>query len=186
LKLADFGSGMVLGSQEKFDESTTLWYCSPEVLMKTKKFSTSSDIWSVGCIFGEIIARKPLFKGNSSSEQISLILEVIECNGKVEKSINEKDNFHNKSSKDKKNLKDLLPGLSTYGKDLISKMLIFEEEKRITLDEALRHPYFEDLHDSEDEPISENVFKSPKIDIDNIENYRSIFQKEIQGSFPKT
>ena len=56
-------------------------------------------------------------------------------------------------------------------------MLTFDCEKRITVDEALRHPYFDDLHDSEDEPVAENLFKFPKITSSHtpLEEFRSMF-----------
>ena len=73
--------------------------------------------------------------------------------------------------------------LSPVGFDLLCRMLTFDCEKRISVDEALRHPYFEEMHDSEDEPIAENVIKFPKLEDStqsSIEEFRSVFLKDQQ------
>jgi mitogen-activated protein kinase 1/3 len=46
------------------DYITTRWYRAPEVLLSWKNYSKAIDIWSVGCILAEMIARKPLFPGH--------------------------------------------------------------------------------------------------------------------------
>ena len=43
----------------------TLWYRAPEILLGTKTYSTPVDVWSIGCIFAEMINHKPLFPGDS-------------------------------------------------------------------------------------------------------------------------
>lgn len=54
----------------------TLWYRAPDVLMGSRKYSTPVDMWSVGCIFGEMISRRPLFPGSSDSDQLVRIFQV--------------------------------------------------------------------------------------------------------------
>jgi serine/threonine protein kinase len=49
-------------------EVVTLWYRPPDVLLGSKNYSTSIDIWSVGCIFAEMVNLKALFPGNSDSD----------------------------------------------------------------------------------------------------------------------
>lgn len=66
------------------------------------------------------------------------------------------------------------------GLDLLTKMLAFDDDKRITVEEALRHPYFDALHDSEDEPCAENLYISPKIDTNSLDSYRSLLLKELE------
>jgi len=65
LKLADFGLARAFGIPVKnfTHEVVTLWYRAPDILMGSKSYSTSVDIWSVGCIFAELVNRKPLFPG---------------------------------------------------------------------------------------------------------------------------
>ncbi len=50
------------------NEVVTLWYRPPDVLLGSKHYSTSIDIWSIGCIFAEMVNLKPLFPGNSEQD----------------------------------------------------------------------------------------------------------------------
>lgn len=70
LKLADFGLARAFGIPVKnyTHEVVTLWYRAPDILMGSKNYSTSVDIWSVGCIFAELINMKPLFPGTSEED----------------------------------------------------------------------------------------------------------------------
>ena len=72
MKLADFGLARAFGIPVKnfTPEVVTLWYRAPDILMGSKNYSTSVDIWSVGCIFAEIVNRKPLFAGQDEKEQL--------------------------------------------------------------------------------------------------------------------
>ena len=70
LKLADFGLARAFGIPVKnfTHEVVTLWYRAPDILLGSKNYSTSVDIWSVGCIFAEVVNRKALFAGNNEEE----------------------------------------------------------------------------------------------------------------------
>ena len=67
LKLADFGLARASGIPVKSytHEVVTLWYRPPDVLLGSQKYSTEIDIWSVGCIFAELVNLKPLFAGQN-------------------------------------------------------------------------------------------------------------------------
>eukprot|EP00879_Flechtneria_rotunda_P025340 GHRR01026919.1.p1 GENE.GHRR01026919.1~~GHRR01026919.1.p1 ORF type:complete len:237 (+),score=52.84 GHRR01026919.1:889-1599(+) len=69
LKLADFGLARAFGIPVRAytHEVVTLWYRSPEILLGAKTYSTPVDIWSIGCIFVEMINHRPLFPGDSVS-----------------------------------------------------------------------------------------------------------------------
>lgn len=58
-------------------EVVTLWYRAPDVLMGSRKYSTPVDLWSVGCIFGEMSNGRPLFPGTSDSDQLTRIFKVL-------------------------------------------------------------------------------------------------------------
>ncbi len=47
---------------------TTRWYRAPELILSWKKYSTSIDVWSVGCIFAEMLIREPIFPGIDCEE----------------------------------------------------------------------------------------------------------------------
>lgn len=78
LKLADFGLARIY--QQTAAPLTavvvTLWYRAPEVLLQSS-YASSVDLWSVGCIFGELFTRQPLFCGQSENDQLCKIFEII-------------------------------------------------------------------------------------------------------------
>jgi len=78
LKLADFGLARAFGIPVKnyTHEVVTLWYRAPDILMGSKKYNTSVDIWSVGCIFAELVNRKPLFCGQTEEDQLDKIFKI--------------------------------------------------------------------------------------------------------------
>lgn len=78
LKLADFGLARAFGIPVRSytHEVVTLWYRAPDVLMGSRKYSTPVDIWSVGCIFGEMSSGRPLFPGTSDQDQLLRIFKV--------------------------------------------------------------------------------------------------------------
>ena len=55
----------------------TLWYRAPELLLGQKLYSTHIDVWSVGCIFGELIHMSPLFRGESEQDQLHKIFKLL-------------------------------------------------------------------------------------------------------------
>lgn len=67
VKLADFGLARAFGVPIKTltHEVETLWYRAPEILMGQKQYSLGVDMWSLGCIFSEMVEKKPLFMGDS-------------------------------------------------------------------------------------------------------------------------
>ena len=76
LKLADFGLARAFGIPVRSfsHEVVTLWYRAPDVLLGSQNYSTSIDIWSIGCIFAEMVSFKPLFAGNTVEEQLEVWL----------------------------------------------------------------------------------------------------------------
>ena len=81
LKLADFGLARAFGIPVKnfTHEVVTLWYRAPDILLGSKNYSTSVDMWSVGCIFAEIVTRIPLFMGGKEVEQLNKIFVCRGC-----------------------------------------------------------------------------------------------------------
>ena len=79
LKLADFGLARAFGIPVRSytHEVVTLWYRAPDVLMGSRKYSTPVDLWSCGCIFGEMASGRPLFPGTSDHDQLSRIFKVL-------------------------------------------------------------------------------------------------------------
>ncbi|EJW72003.1 cyclin dependent kinase 1, partial [Wuchereria bancrofti] len=79
IKLADFGLARAVGVPVRAytHEIVTLWYRAPEILLGASRYSFGVDIWSVGCIFAEMAARTPLFKGDSEITQLFSIFSIM-------------------------------------------------------------------------------------------------------------
>ncbi|KNE72630.1 CMGC/CDK protein kinase, variant [Allomyces macrogynus ATCC 38327] len=79
LKLGDFGLARAFGIPVRHysSEVVTLWYRAPDVLMGSRQYSTSIDIWSAGCIFAEMATGRPLFAGSTGPDQLYRIYKVL-------------------------------------------------------------------------------------------------------------
>jgi len=150
LKLADFGLARAFGVPVRTytHEVVTLWYRAPEILLGGKQYSTPVDIWSIGCIFAEMVTRTPLFPGDSEIDQL---YRIFRCFGTPTEEIwpgvgsypDYKSTFPQWNSIP---LKQAVEGLDELGLDLFQKMMQYEPGKRISARDALRHPFFDDLN----------------------------------------
>jgi len=153
LKLADFGLARAFGVPVRTytHEVVTLWYRAPEILLGGKQYSTPVDVWSIGCIFAEMVTHQPLFPGDSEIDQLFKIFRVLGTPTEATwPDITNSELFPDFKPSfpqwEAQNLAELVPGLDELGIDLLQKMLIYEPSKRISAKEMLKHPYFDDLH----------------------------------------
>jgi cyclin-dependent kinase 1 len=79
IKLADFGLARAFGIPIRVytHEVVTLWYRAPEVLLGAPRYSCAIDVWSIGCIFSELVTRRPLFHGDSEIDQLFKIFRFV-------------------------------------------------------------------------------------------------------------
>lgn len=79
LKIADFGLSRVFNSDGGMysHQVATRWYRAPELLWSARNYTEAIDIWSVGCIFGELMTRTPLFPGNSDIDQLAMVIKTL-------------------------------------------------------------------------------------------------------------
>ena len=79
VKLADFGLARTFTreSQSYSQNVVTLWYRAPELLVGTNCYNQSIDIWSVGCIFFELLTGKVLFRGTCVNSQLVAIFKIL-------------------------------------------------------------------------------------------------------------
>ncbi|KAG0051433.1 Cyclin-dependent kinase 3 [Gryganskiella cystojenkinii] len=148
LKLADFGLARAFGIPMRTytHEVITLWYRAPEILMGSRHYSTAVDMWSVGCIFYEMITKKPLFPGDSEIDELYKIFRIRGTpNEEIWPTVSQlkdwKDTFPQWEGK---KLADIVPTLSPDGIDLLTLLLEYDPAKRISAKRALLHPYFDD------------------------------------------
>ncbi|CAG8954888.1 hypothetical protein HYALB_00009938 [Hymenoscyphus albidus] len=166
LKVCDFGLARSAASQE--DNSgfmteyvATRWYRAPEIMLTFKEYTKAIDVWSVGCILAEMLSGKPLFPGKDYHHQLTLILDVLGTPTMEDyygiKSRRAREYIRSLPFKKKVPLRTLFPKTSDLALDLLEKLLAFNPVKRITVDEALQHPYLEPYHDPEDEPTAQPI-----------------------------
>ncbi len=158
LKIADFGLARTFGAPVRAYSSdvVTLWYRAPDVLLGNRHYATGIDLWSAGCVFAEIITGRPLFAGSTIRDQLAAIQRVLGAPDTASWShygdlpevvaAAEAGEPLWASAPEAvvrgRGLAAVVPGLSPAGLDLLSRMLQYAPERRISAAEALEHPYF--------------------------------------------
>ncbi|KAL6715566.1 negative regulator of the PHO system [Lecanora helva] len=149
LKLADFGLARAFGIPVNTfsNEVVTLWYRAPDVLLGSRTYNTSIDIWSAGCIMAEMYTGRPLFPGTTNEDQLQKIFRIMGTPSErswpgISQFPEYKSNFHVYATQD---LRMFLPQIDQVGLDLISRMLQLRPEMRISAPDALLHGWFRDL-----------------------------------------
>jgi cyclin-dependent kinase len=148
IKIADFGLSrdfcIPLGKYTH--EVVTLWYRAPEILLGARSYSTPVDVWSVGCIFGEILNGKPLFCGESEIEQLLAIFRVLGTPTEdTWPGINYFKDWHEFPQWSPKKLEIIYPQIDKESIDFLQSMLRLNPLKRITIIEAIQSKYFDEI-----------------------------------------
>ncbi|CAG5123356.1 unnamed protein product, partial [Candidula unifasciata] len=163
LRIGDFG--MARGVFYTPDEPSyymtqyvaTRWYRAPEILLSMLEYGAALDMWSVGCIFAEMMGRKHLFPGKDYISQVKLIVGVLgtpsesvlkKCHHDILKKM-----IKGFGKKEPVSWEKLFPKASKKSLDLVSKMLVINPEDRISVDQALSHRLLNNYHDASDEPV---------------------------------
>uniref|UniRef100_A0A6B2L6L5 Protein kinase domain-containing protein n=1 Tax=Arcella intermedia TaxID=1963864 RepID=A0A6B2L6L5_9EUKA len=169
IKVADFAHARFFGDVKEVDTGMfqyvePRWYISPEVLLGCTYFSKEMDIWSLGCIFGEMLLGKKLFPGTSTINQIDRIFEItgmpskedlLDIPSQYAEALIESLPFPQKRS-----FKKELCGCLPETRKLLKRFLVFNPAKRILIDEALVHPYVSQFFDVK-EMKTRSPLKSP-------------------------
>jgi len=149
LKLADFGLARAFGIPVRSysHEVVTLWYRAPDVLMGSRKYSTPIDIWSAGCIFAEMATGRPLFPGSSVNDQLMRIFKLMGTPNEdswpgVAELADYKPDFPVYPAQ---SIPSIVHGLDDKGLNLLSRMLQYDPNQRISAVAAMKHPYFDGL-----------------------------------------
>lgn len=149
LKLADFGLARAFGIPVNTfsNEVVTLWYRAPDVLLGSRTYNTSIDIWSAGCIMAEMYTGRPLFPGTTNEDQVQKIFRLMGTPSErswpgISQLPEYKGNFPVYATQD---LRLILPQVDQVGLNLLNSMLQLRPEMRISAANALQHPWFNDL-----------------------------------------
>jgi len=171
IKVGDFGLARSVAFQGddndyKLSEYVaTRWYRAPEILLGSSKYTKAVDMWSVGCILGELLVGKPIFQGKSSLNQIEKVLELV---GKPKsEDVEAIDSPHAEtilnslSGIKKKSFHQFFGEITDDAMDLLKKLLTFNPENRITVEEALKHPYVIQFSNPEEEILADHAIEVP-------------------------
>lgn len=149
IKLADFGLARAFGIPVRTytHEVVTLWYRAPEILLGSRHYSCPVDIWSIGCIFAEMVTKRPLFPGDS---EIDELFRIFRCLGTPNETVwpgvtslpDYKQTFPVWPAEP---IQSIVPTLEESGVDLLAQMMYYEPSRRISAKAALKHPYFADF-----------------------------------------
>ncbi|XP_019673837.1 cyclin-dependent kinase 3 isoform X1 [Felis catus] len=146
IKLADFGLARAFGVPLRTytHEVVTLWYRAPEILLGSKFYSTAVDVWSIGCIFAEMVTRRALFPGDSEIDQLFRIFRTLGTPSEaIWPGVTQLPDYKGSFPKwTRKGLEEIVPGLEPEGKDLLMRLLQYDPSQRISAKAALAHPYF--------------------------------------------
>jgi len=194
VKVADFGLARSINApkdegrqQILTDYVATRWYRAPEILLGSTTYTKGVDMWSVGCILGELLGGKPMFPGTSTTNQLDRILEITGRPTKEDIASIQSEFAHqmllNLPDPAPRSLDGMYPNADPDAIDILSKLLLFNPDKRLTASEALEHPYVGQFHIPEEEITCDKIVTIP-ID-DNKKFSVSAYRDELYTSIIK-
>ena len=150
LKLADFGLARAFGIPVNTfsNKVVTLWYRAPDVLLGSRTYNTSIDIWSAGCIMAEMFTGRPLFPGTTNEDQLMKIFRLMGTPSErswpgISAFPEYKPTWPVYATQE---LRAILPQVDGLGLQLLESMLQMRPEMRCSAHQALAHPWFAELN----------------------------------------
>lgn len=196
LKICDFGLARGIEAEDTTanppdltEYVVTRWYRAPEIMLACRTYTKAVDVWSIGCIFAELLGRKPLFPGEDYMGQLRLIADVLGTPSDDDlhfvSSEKAKKFMKGLGKKPKVSFSKLFPSAPPDACDLLEKMLDFDPTRRITVNDALKHKYLESLVIPDDEPDCDShfEFKWEKDELDK-ETLQKFMAEEIRTYYP--
>lgn len=152
VKLADFGLARLYSSKDTNRPYTnkviTLWYRPPELLLGEERYGKPVDVWSCGCILGELFTKEPMFRGGTELAQLEKIFAV--CGAPTMTSwpdareLRDYSNYKPKKMYTRR-LRSEYAKLPPKALDLLDNMLLLDPKKRTSAEEALQHDWFKSV-----------------------------------------
>jgi len=165
LKITDFGLSRGVNPSDCLDFLTeyvvTRWYRAPEIVLSSDTYTKAVDLWSCGCIFAELLGRKPLFPGSDHVQQLSCILDVLGTPRPEQiRHVPEKARRYIAGLQPSagKELRTVYPHASEQALSLLGCMLSWDPTARCTVEQALAHPYLAAFHNPAAEPVASAPF----------------------------
>ncbi|EJT96685.1 kinase-like protein [Dacryopinax primogenitus] len=163
----------------------TRWYRAPEIMLSFANYGPAIDIWSVGCIFAELLGGKPIFKGRDYVDQLNQILHYLgtpsEDTLRRVGSPRAQDYIRSLPIKPRIPFQSLYPHANPLAIDLLSQMLCFDPAKRISCEKALEHPYLAVWHDTADEPLCSQTFDFGFEEVDDMPGMKQLIIEEVNS-----
>jgi len=200
LKITDFGLSRGVNPSDCLDFLTeyvvTRWYRAPEIVLSSDTYTKAVDMWSAGCIFAELLGRKPLFPGSDHVQQLSCILEVLGTpRGEQIRHVPEKARRYiaGLPHSPGKDLRSLYPHASEHALQLLRSMLNWDPAARCTVEQALSHPYLAAFHNPAAEPVATQSFDFVECDEasgkedarEELFRMACRFRPQLEGAFPR-
>ncbi|XP_072994235.1 mitogen-activated protein kinase 9-like isoform X1 [Typha latifolia] len=198
LKVCDFGLARVSFNDAPSaifwtDYVATRWYRAPELCGSFfSKYTPAIDIWSIGCIFAEMLTGKPLFPGKNVVHQLDLMTDLLGTPSQesITRIRNEKARRYliNMRKKPPVPFSQKFPGADPLALRLLQRLLAFDPKDRPTAEEALADPYFHGLANVDREPSTQPIsklefeFERRKLTKDDV---RELIYREILEYHPQ-
>ena len=198
LKICDFGLARVSFNDAPSaifwtDYVATRWYRAPELCGSFfSKYTPAIDIWSIGCIFAELLSGKPLFPGKNVVHQLDLMTDLLGTPPaeSISRIRNEKARRYLSSMRKKQPVpfSKKFPNADPLALNLLKRLLAFDPKDRPTAEEALSDPYFHGLANVDREPSTQPIsklefeFERRKLNKDDV---RELIYREILEYHPQ-
>ncbi|GAU16282.1 hypothetical protein TSUD_299140 [Trifolium subterraneum] len=198
LKICDFGLARVSFNDAPSaifwtDYVATRWYRAPELCGSFfSKYTPAIDIWSIGCIFAEMLSGKPLFPGKNVVHQLDLMTDLLGTPPaeSISRIRNEKARRYLSSMRKKQPVpfSKKFPNVDPLALNLLERLLAFDPKDRPSAEEALSDPYFHGLSNVEREPSTQPIsklefeFERRKLTKDDV---RELIYREILEYHPQ-